>query len=211
MRVKPRLRGVLHEWAFYAAIPPGIFLAYHAETTLARAAAAVFAASVVTMFGASALYHRIDWSPSRRRWLRRADHAGIYGLIAGTYTPFGLLVLSGAARIAVLAIVWGGSLISIAIKFCWTDAPKWIAVVSGIALGWVGVAVFPQILDKTGVTASVLVLVGGCCYTLGAIVYALGKPDPLPQTFGYHEFFHALVIAAVACQYSAVAFFVLPR
>lgn len=209
-RVKPRLRGVLHEWAFYAAIPLGVVLAFLGETPLARLAGIVFAVSVVTMFGASALYHRINWSPSRRRWLRRADHAGIFGLIAGTYTPFGLLVLTGAARIAVLAVVWTGALVAIILKFCWTDAPKWIAVVAGVALGWVGVVVFPQILDRTGLVASLLVLAGGCCYTVGAIVYALGKPDLVPGTFGYHELFHALVIAAVAFQYSAVAFFVLP-
>jgi hemolysin III len=209
-RERPRLRGVLHEWAFYFSIPPGLALALLVATPLARVAAIVFAVSVVTMFGASALYHRGTWSPSRRRWLRRVDHAGIFGLIAGTYTPFGLLVLAGAGRIAVLAIVWGGALGAIVLKLFWTDAPKWIAATSGIALGWVGIAVFPQILDKTGLAASLLVLAGGLCYTLGALVYAVGRPDPFPQTFGYHELFHALVIAAVAFQYTAVAFFVLP-
>ena len=209
--VKPRLRGVLHEWAFFAAIPLGVVLGLVAETPRSRVAAAVFAASVAAMFGASAVYHRVTWTPSRRRWMRRLDHAGIYGLIAGTYTPFGLLVLTGEWRIAVLAIVWSGAAVAIALKFLWADAPKWLAAVTGVALGWVGVVVFPQLLAKTGLAASMLVLVGGLCYTLGALVYAWRRPDPFPRTFGYHELFHALVIVAVACQYSTIVFYVLPQ
>ena len=192
-RVKPRLRGVTHQWAFFSAIPLGVLVGLYADTSRARVAGAVFAASVVAMFGASALYHRVNWSPSVRPWLRRLDHACIYGLIAGSYTPFGLLVLSGEWRITVLAIVWTG------------------AAVIGIVLGWVGVLVFPQLLARTGVLASLLVLAGGLCYTLGAVVYAVRKPDPFPAVFGYHELFHALVIAAVAFQYVTVVFFVLPR
>jgi hemolysin III len=211
VRVKPRLRGVTHQWAFFSAIPLGILVGLYADTSRARVAAAVFAASVVAMFGASALYHRVTWSPSARPWLRRLDHAGIYGLIAGSYTPFGLLVLSGEWRITVLAIVWTGAAAAIALRFLWIGAPKWLAAVIGIALGWVGVLVFPQLLARTGVLASLLVLAGGLCYTLGAIVYAVRKPDPFPSVFGYHELFHALVVAAVAFQYVTVAFFVLPR
>jgi hemolysin III len=211
VRVKPRLRGVTHQWAFFSAIPLGILVGLYADTSRARVAGAVFAASVVAMFGASALYHRVTWSPSVRPWLRRLDHAGIYGLIAGSYTPFGLLVLSGEWRITVLAIVWTGAAAAIALRFLWIGAPKWLAAVIGIALGWVGVLVFPQLLARTGVLASLLVLAGGLCYTLGAIVYAVRKPDPFPSVFGYHELFHALVVAAVAFQYVTVAFFVLPR
>jgi hemolysin III len=209
-KVKPRLRGILHEWAFYVTIPVGIVLGLVADTDRGRVAAAIFAGSVVTMFGASALYHRFDWAPAARRRLRRLDHAGIYGLIAGTYTPFGLLVLSGAWRITVLGIVWAGALCAIMLKVFWGDAPKWLAAAIAVALGWVGVVVFPQLLDKTGVTASTLVLLGGLAYTLGAVVYAGGRPDPFPVVFGYHEVFHAFTIAAVAMQYAAVAFFVLP-
>ena len=211
VRVKPRLRGVTHQWAFFSAIPLGILVGLYADTSRARVAGAVFAASVVAMFGASALYHRVTWSPSVRPWLRRLDHACIYGLIAGSYTPFGLLVLSGEWRITVLAIVWTGAAAAIALRFLWIGAPKWLAAVIGIALGWVGVLVFPQLLARTGVLASLLVLAGGLCYTLGAIVYAVRKPDPFPSVFGYHELFHALVVAAVAFQYVTVAFFVLPR
>ena len=207
--VKPRLRGLSHAAAFVIALPLGVALIVEAETSLERIAAVVFAVSVVAMFGASGLYNLPNWSEGRRRWLRRVDHAGIYGLIAGTYTPFGLLVLRGNWRPVVLGIVWSGALAAVVLKFVWVEAPKWLSAVIGIALGWVGIVVFPQLLDRIGVGGSLLVLAGGLAYTAGALVYALRRPDPLPTVFGYHEVFHALVIVAVACQYSAVAFYVL--
>ena len=206
---KPRLRGVLHEIGFFVALPLAALLPLAAEGTRARLSAAVFAGSVVTMFGASALYHRPTWTPTRRRWLRRLDHAGIYGLIAGTYTPFGLLVLDGAWRITMLAVVWTGAGLSILLKLFWCDGPKWLAAVLGIGLGWTGVVVYPQLMERLGVGPALLLLAGGLCYTAGAIVYARRKPDPAPRVFGYHEVFHALTIVAVACQYVVVAFWVL--
>jgi hemolysin III len=208
--VKPRLRGVLHEWAFYLAIPLGIAVGLLADTAVAKVAAAVFAGGVVCMFGASALYHRVAWSPRWRRWLRRADHSGIYAMIAASYTPFGLLVLSGEWRITVLAIVWTGAVVAILTRMLWARPPRWLPVLVGCALGWVGVVVFPQLLSKTGVLASLLVLAGGVCYTLGGLVYARRRPDPFPGVFGYHELFHALVVCAVALQYTVVAAFVIP-
>jgi hemolysin III len=208
---KPRLRGLSHAVAFVVAVPLGLALVLEANTGRGRLSAIVFAAAVVAMFGASALYHSSNWPEARRRWLRRVDHAGIYGLIAGTYTTFGLLVLDGYWRPVVLGIVWAGSLAAIVFKFAWVDAPKWISAVIGVALGWVGVIVFPQLLGEIGIGATLLVLAGGLLYTLGALVYALRRPDPRPAVFGFHEVFHVLVIAAVACQYSAVAFFVLPE
>jgi hemolysin III len=207
---KPRLRGLSHAVAFAAAVPLGLVLIFEAETSRGRLAAIVFAAAVMTMFGASALYHSPNWSEAPRRWLRRVDHAGIYGLIAGTYTAFGLLALNGYWRWVVLSIVWAGALAAIVFKFAWLDAPKWISAAIGVALGWVGVIVFPQLLDQIGVGAALLVLAGGLLYTAGALVYALRRPNPYPAVFGFHEVFHVLVIAAVACQYSAVAFFLLP-
>jgi hemolysin III len=174
-----------------------------------RVAAIVFATSVVTMFGASALYHRVDWSPRWRLRLRRIDHAMIYGLIAGTYTPFGLLVLHGSWRIVVLAVVWAGAATAALLKVVWVHAPKWLAAAVGIGLGWVGVVVTPQLAHVIGASGLTLLVAGGLAYTAGAVVYALKRPDPLPALFGYHEIFHALVIAAVACQYSVVAFYVL--
>jgi hemolysin III len=208
--VKPRLRGVSHAVAFVLTIPLGIALVLRADTALGRIAALAFATTVVTMFGASAVYHCVNWPDEKRRWLRRADHAGIYGLIAGTYTPFGLLELHGAWRAAVLAVVWSGAGVAILLRFLWVDAPKWLAVGIGITLGWIGALIFPQLLDGIGLGWSLLVLAGGLAYTGGALVYGFRRPDPWPRVFGYHEIFHALVIGAVACQYSAIAFAVLP-
>jgi len=208
---KPRLRGLSHAGAFVLALPLGLALVLEAETARGRLSAIVFAATVVAMFGASALYHSPNWSDTPKRWLRRLDHAGIYGLIAGTYTAFGLLALSGSWRWVVLSIVWAGALAAIVFKFAWLDAPMWISAVIGVGLGWIGIVVAPQLLGAIGVTASPPALAGGRLSTLGALVYALRRPDPRPAVFGFHEVFHVLVIAAVACQYAAVAFFLLPE
>jgi hemolysin III len=207
---KPSLRGISHALAFVASLPLGLLLVLEAETGRARVAAGIFAASVAGMFAASALYHCLDWPEARRRWLRRLDHVGIYGLIAGTYTPFGLLVLRGHWRPVVLGIVWSGALVAALLKFVWLDAPTWLSSVIGVALGWIGVIIAPQLFDELGLGGSSLVLGGGLAYTAGALVYALRRPDPFPAVFGFHEVFHVLVIAAVALQYSAVAFCVLP-
>jgi hemolysin III len=210
-RTRPLFRGVTHEWAFFASIGVGAALVIGASGARAVVSAAVFAASVALMFGASALYHRIWWtSASRRRLFAKIDHAGIYLLIAGTYTPFGLIVLEGAWRWTILAIVWTGAMTAILLKIAWGSTPKWVPATIGIGLGWVGIVAFPQ-LAKIGVAGIVLLVTGGICYTAGAIVYARRRPDPVPHAFGYHELFHLLVIAAAACQYVAIAFFVLPR
>ena len=208
--IKPRLRGVSHAIAFVVSLPLGLALVLQADTDLQLVATIVFATSVATMFGASALYHWLNQPYRHRRWLRRLDHAGVYGLIAGTYTPFGLLVLEGAWRIVVLGVVWSGALIAILLKFVWLDAPKWLAAAIAVTLGWVAVVAAPQLVGGIGVAGSVLVLVGGLLYTGGALVYAFRRPNPYPAVFGFHEVFHVLVIAAVACQYWAVAFYVLP-
>ncbi len=199
----------MHAWAFYLAIPAGVTLGLMANGPEARVAAGVFAGTVVIMFGVSALYHRFTWSQVARRRLRKLDHVGIFGLIAGTYTAFGLLVLDGTSRIVVLTIVWSGVAAAIVAKLVWPAAPKWLSAVVGVLLGWVGVSVFPQLLDRGGVTPSVLILVGGVMYTLGALVYARRRPDPAPNKFGYHELFHALVVLAVCLQYSAVEWLVI--
>ncbi len=208
--LKPSLRGLSHAAAFVASLPLGLFLVLDAETGKGLAAAIIFAVSVATMFGISALYHCFHWRPAVHRWLRRIDHAGVYGLIAGTYTPFGLLVLEGHWGTVILAIVWSGALAAILLRFVWLDAPKGISAVLGLVLGWIGVVMVPQLVDTIGLAGSMLVLAGGLAYTAGALVYAFRRPDPYPAVFGFHEVFHVLVIAAVACQYSAVAFYVLP-
>jgi hemolysin III len=205
---RPLLRGTLHQCAFIVAIVVGPLLIAYAHGGRRRVAAAIFAGSVAAMLGASALYHRVTWSPSVRPWMRRIDHAGIYLLIAGSYTPVGLLSLHGRLQHVTLAIVWAGAAVAIALKFIWVKAPKWLAAVTGIALGWAGVAAMPEVAHTTGLTAVVLLAAGGVAYTAGALVYALKRPDPVPQVFGYHELFHALTIVAVACQYVAIAFYV---
>lgn len=174
-----------------------------------RTAASVFAGAVAVCFGTSALYHRVNWTPPVRLWMRRADHAGIYLLIAGTYTPVCLLALEGAWRYVALAIISLAATSAAVLKFAWVGAPKWLAVALGIALGWVGVALLPQLATRLHPVAIVLLAAGGIAYTVGAIVYARRRPDPAPAIFGYHELFHALTIVGVACQYAAVAFFVI--
>jgi hemolysin III len=205
---KPLLRGVLHEAAFFVSLAVAPLLIVGADGARPRAAAAVFAASVTACFGASALYHRVTWTPHVRVWMRRIDHAGVYLLIAGTYTPVSLLALRGAWRPAILTIVWAGAAAAIGLKFAWVDAPKWLAATIGIALGWVAVVALPQLIARLDLAAVILLVVGGLAYTAGAVVYARRRPDPIPAVFGYHELFHALTIVAAACQYVAIAFFV---
>jgi hemolysin III len=199
---------VLHEVAFWCSLAAGGLLVAGADGSRNRAGAAVFAVSVAICFGASALYHRVTWRPRARLWMRRVDHAGVYLLIAGTYTPVSLLALHGQWRPAVLAVVWTGSLAAIVLKFAWVGAPKSLAAAIGIALGWVAVVALPELVRNLHVTAVALLVAGGLAYTAGAIVYARGRPDPVPSVFGYHELFHALTIVGVACQYTAIAFFV---
>ena len=168
----------------------------------------MFAVAVAAMFGASALHHRVIWQERGYRWSRRVDHAGIFVMIAGTYTPFCLLVLHGGWQITLLAVVWAGAGTAILFKFVWVDAPKWLAAAIAIALGWVAIIAFPQLLDGVGWAAIGLVLAGGLLYTLGGLVYAFRRPDPFPSVFGYHEVFHVLVVAAVSLQYAVIAFWV---
>jgi hemolysin III len=207
----PRLRGVSHEIAFVVALPVGIALAVSTQGAVARAAAIAFAGSVIGMFGVSTLFHRIHWEPRAKLWLGRIDHTMIYALIAGTYTPITLLVLRPGWRMPILAIVWGGALVATAAKFIWHDAPRWVAPVTCVMLGGVALIALPQIFTRIGYAGALLLLCGGVFYTVGAVVYATRRPDPRPATFGYHEIFHSLVIAAVTCQYATVAFYVLPK
>ena len=204
---RPLLRGVLHGAAFVAAVVVGaVFVAETPEPRVLPAL--VFAVSAAVMLGTSTLYHRITWSARTRLWMRRADHAGIYLLIAGTYTPVALISLSGAWRTSVLTIVWAGATAATLSKVCWVAAPKWLSAVIGLALGWVAVAAMPQIARHEGLAPVALLAAGGVAYTAGALVYALRRPDPFPRVFGYHELFHALTIVALACQYVAIALFV---
>ena len=208
--VKPRLRGVSHQWAFFVSLLTGGALVATAPGGRATVAAAIYAVSVAGLFGASALYHRITWaSAAARRWMRRLDHSMIFVLIAGTYTPFALLALKGTLATAILVAVWVGAAAGVVMKLVWIDAPKWVVALTYVLLGWVAVAAFPQLYDAVGLTGITMVAGGGLLYTAGAVVYALRRPDPVPTVFGYHEVFHVLVIVAAALQYAVVAFFVL--
>ncbi len=211
VRVRPRYRGVSHQWAFVGSTGLGVALISTTHGTREVVAASVFAVSVSAMFAASALYHRVMWPTAQRRQLfAKLDHAAIYLLISGTYTPVGLLVLRGAWRPTILAIAWSGAGLAIALKLFRGDTPKWVPAAISVGLGWLAIVALPELL-RIGWIGSSLLLLGGLCYTAGAVVYARGRPDPRPAVFGYHEVFHAFVIVAVACQYAAIAFFVIHR
>jgi hemolysin III len=207
----PRFRGVSHQIAFFLAVPLGLVLAFQVHSSIARVATIAFATSVTTMLGASSLLHRVRWDPVRKHRMALFDHAMIYVLIAGTYTPFALLVLSPGWGIPILATVWGCALVLTATKLLWANAPKTFAPATCVGLGWISVIVFPQIVGGIGIGGGALLAAGGLAYTVGAAVYARRRPDPFPHTFGYHEVFHGLVLVGVVCQYATVAFFVLPR
>jgi hemolysin III len=209
--VKPKLRGVSHEWAFFVSLVLGAVLIVAAETPRATLAVGIYALSLSALLGTSALYHRVNWKrPEVRRWMRRLDHSMIFFLIAGTYTPFALLVLDGPLADAILAVVWAGALIGAIVEMVWIEHPKWVAALVYMSLGWVAVVAFPGMWQEMGVEGTLLVATGGLLYTVGAVVYATQRPDPNPRVFGYHEVFHALVIAAAAAHFAAIAFFALP-
>jgi hemolysin III len=210
VRVKPRLRGVFHQYAFFVSLASGTLLVLLTTTAKASLAAAIYAASVSALFGVSALYHRVTWTTPARRRMRRLDHSMIFLLIAGTYTPVGLLVLDGPLATVVLAVVWGGALAGIALEIAWTGAPRWLGGTVYLALGWVAVVAMPQLFARLGMAGALLIVAGGLLYSAGAAVYALRRPDPAPAVFGYHEVFHLLVIAAVAAHFLAISLYALP-
>lgn len=202
---KPRLRGVSHQYAFFLAAALGIALVLLAEGTRARVGASVYAAGVCGLFGISALYHRRSWSPAGARWMRRADHSMIFCFIAASYTPFALLVLHDPIAILLLVVVWSGALAGIVLKFVWLDAPDWLGALLYVMLGWTAVAVGPALYSALGPARMALLALGGALYTVGAVIYARKRPDPVPATFGYHELFHVLVIAAAAAHFTVIA------
>ena len=206
---RPRLRGVSHKWAFYGSLVAAAPLVVVAEGGAARVAAAVFMAGMAAMFGASALYNRVEWTPVAAERMRRIDHCGIFLMIAASYTPYGLLVLDGAWRVVVLAVVWTGVAVAIAVRLAWSDAPGSLTGAVAVALGWVSVIALPKALDVLPAAGVALLLAGGVLYTAGAFVFILRRPDPAPAVFGFHEVFHALVVAAVACHYATVVLFLL--
>jgi len=201
---KPLLRGVLHEVAAFVAFVAGAILVFQASGTRARAGALVYGISLVTLFAVSATYHRRNWSERLRAVWRRLDHSAIFLLIAGTYTPFSFLLGSRTGWIF-LGIVWAGALLGIAMSVAWVRAPKALVAVVCVLLGWAALPLLPALNAALGTGAVVLLAAGGVVYSLGAAVYALRRPDPFPNLFGYHEIFHALVIAGAGCHFAVVA------
>jgi hemolysin III len=209
--IKPRLRGVLHEYGFFVSLLCGVALILAASGGKARLAATIYAMAVSGLLGTSALYHRVTWRPATRRWMRRLDHSMIFVLIAGTYTPVALVALKGSLANTILIVMWAGALGGVIFKLLWIDAPKWLFATVYTALGLVTFAVFGQLPAAIGWLGAAGLALGGLLYLIGAVVYASGRPNPWPKVFGYHEVFHALVLAAAALQYAVIAFAVLPR
>jgi hemolysin III len=205
--LKPRLRGWLHAYAAAISIASGASLVAIAAALRggpAGATTAIYAATVTLLFGTSALYHRINWSPRAHALMKRLDHSMIFVFIAGTYTPIAALTLPRGTAIAVLVAVWSGALFGVVLQTAWPAAPRWLSVPCYVALGWVAVFVLPQVLHRAGVAALVLIVTGGLIYTVGALVYALKRPNPFPGVFGFHEVFHLCTLLAALCHYVAI-------
>jgi hemolysin III len=209
--VKPMLRGVFHEYAFFVSLGCGVALVLAATNDKERLAASIYAVAVSALLGTSALYHRVTWRPSVRRWMRRLDHSMIFVLIAGTYTPVALLALKGTLASTILIVLWIGALGGMVFKLLWIDAPKWVFATVYVLLGLVTAAIAGELPAAIGWLGAAGLAAGGLLYLIGAVVYASGKPNPWPKVFGYHEIFHVLVIAAAALHYAVIAFAVLPR
>jgi len=203
--VKPKLRGWMHAASAPLTLAAGIVLVALSPTATTRSGSAVFATSALVLFTVSGIYHRGTWSPKVWRFLRRFDHANIFLLIAGSYTPFTLLLLHGADRVVLLSVVWTGAVLGVLFRIFWNDAPRWLYTPIYIALGWAAVFYFGDFVDTASTAVLVLMAVGGGLYTLGGVVYGFKRPDPFPRWFGFHEVFHTLTIAAFVTHYVGVS------
>jgi hemolysin III len=207
---KPLMRGWLHAAAFAATCIAGPILIAQAPTAGTTAALVVYVVSIAALFGVSAAFHLKHWSPAARRRMRRADHSTIFVAIAGTYTAVAGLALTGWAQIAILAIVWGGAIVGITLRQVWLDAPKWAIALPYVVVGWCALLVVPQLVHALSATGFLLLLAGGAAYTIGAVVYALRKPDPWPTVFGYHEVFHLCTVVGATLHFYVIAVYALP-
>ncbi len=206
----PRRRGVTHAYAFFVAVVAAALLIVFTPGGTPRTAAAVYGIGLCALFGGSALYHRWRWDPRWRPILRRVDHSTIYLFIAASYTPVGMLVLSGTMQWIVLITVWSGALAGVTLSVAWINAPRFVCAICYVALGWVAVLAFPQMSSELPGIALALMGVGGLLYTIGAIIYAMGRPNPWPKVFGFHEIFHVFVILAAIAHFVAMAGWIVP-
>ncbi len=202
--VKPKLRGWLHAATTPLALAAGIVLIALSPTLTTRVGSAIFAGTALLLFAVSAVYHRGTWSPRTHAFLRRVDHSNIFLLIAGSYTPFTLILLQGSTRVALLTIVWTGAALGVLFRVVWMHAPRWVYTPIYLALGWVAIF-YARDFSAGGTAVITLIAVGGGLYTLGGLVYGLKKPDPFPTWFGFHEVFHTFTIAAFVCHYVAAS------
>jgi hemolysin III len=209
--LKPRLRGVSHQYAFFVSVGCGAGLILAASGGRARLAASIYAMAVSALLGTSALYHRVTWRPKARRWMKRLDHSMIFVLIAGTYTPVALLALKGSLASTILIVLWAGAVGGVVFKLAWIDAPKWLLAAVYVALGLVSAAIVGDLPATIGWLGVAGLAGGGLLYIVGAVIYASERPNPVPNVFGYHEVFHAFVLAATGLHYAVIAFAVLPR
>lgn len=201
--IKPTWRGWIHAGTFPVTIVAGVVLLVLADGAAAKWSSAVFVLSSMLLFGNSALYHRFNWKPRTRVILKRIDHANIFLLIAGSYTPITVLALPTDKAVLLLSLVWGGATLGIAFRVFWIDAPRWLYVPLYLLLGW-GALMFIIDFFQANAVMMVLILVGGLCYTVGAVVYGLKKPNPVPGVFGFHEIFHTLTVVAFLCHFVAI-------
>jgi hemolysin III len=207
---RPLLRGWLHLVSFGLVLVGGPLLILAGQGFGERLCLTVYVLSLASLFGVSAAFHRIRWQPAARRRMRRADHSTIFIAIAGTYTAIAGLVLTGWAEILILTIVWVGASGGIVLRQVWLDAPKWAVAIPYVVVGWSALLVLPQLWRGLGPGGFALILAGGVAYTVGALVYALKRPDPIPHVFGYHEVFHLCTVIGAVLHFVAVAAFALP-
>jgi hemolysin III len=206
---KPRMRGRLHQYAFFVALACGVVLCSIAASRPGIApllSCVVYSLTVCGLFGVSALYHRRIWSERGYQIMRRLDHSMIFIFIAGTYTPFCVLLLSPGKAALFLSLIWAGAIGGVALKMIWPHLPRWVGAPLYLALGWAAVAMLPEVLHRGGITVLVLIAAGGVAYSVGAVFYALRRPNPWPTVFGHHEFFHACTLVAALCHHIAIYF-----
>jgi len=208
--VKPRLRGHVHQWAFFVSLALGVALVGFASGERARVAVLIYAFSLSGLLGTSALYHRVTWAPAARRRMRQLDHSMIFVLIAGTVTPIALLAVHGAMTTWLLCIVWGGAVAGIIMNLVWLNHPKWVSSLIYSLVGLTGAVAIGSLLGSVGVIAVLGIALGGAFYLAGAVIYAIQRPNPVPTVFGYHEVFHVLVVVAAAVHFAVIAAFVVP-